>query len=322
MPVGCCVLRAFFELKKWLSKEKNMFNKDKAIAALLIAFVSVCSCSILHAEERPSQAKYDEYLDQCNKFFRPDGKACWSLGMILDERAGAGVKAGDERQKIREKAISYFVKSCELNYGRGCNSVAKRIKSKNKKEADRYYDKAKKLGEEYRVMANRGIDAHKNGDLKTASELFDKACNGNLGFGCRNKAIMFFNENKDKEGYALLVEACKKGDALSCYGASLDKSADFAIKAEENCYKDVNCSSELMVDICKKLESNNEYFHSTKLAKFGCDHLSGEACSIYARNSELGKGIRKNMEIAKKYYGIACDLGDSYGCDSFARLSE
>ena len=281
----------FFVLKKWLRKEKNMFNKDKAIAALLIAFVSVCSCSILHAEERPSQARYDEYLDQCNKFFRPDGKACWSLGMILEERAGAGVKTEDERQKIQEKADSYFIKSCKLNYGRGCNSAAISIKKKNKEEADIYYDKAKKLGEEYRVMTNRGNDARRNGDLKTALELFDKACNGNHAAGCRSKAFMFLKENKSKESNALFVEACKKGDAVSCYIASLDKGADFAIKAEENCYKDVNCPSKLMVDICKKLESNNEYFHSTKLAKFGCEHLSGEACSIYARNSELGKGI-------------------------------
>jgi len=34
-----------------------------------------------------------------------------------------------------------------------------------------------------------------------------------------------------------------------------------------------------------------------------------------------GKGVRKNMDIAKELFGKACDNGDQDGCDNYRILN-
>ncbi|QLB43880.1 tetratricopeptide repeat protein [Mannheimia pernigra] len=37
---------------------------------------------------------------------------------------------------------------------------------------------------------------------------------------------------------------------------------------------------------------------------------------------EFGEGVQQNLNMAKHYYGLACDKGHQKGCTNYARLNE
>ena len=37
---------------------------------------------------------------------------------------------------------------------------------------------------------------------------------------------------------------------------------------------------------------------------------------------EYGFGVKQNKQVAKKWYGEACDGGDQGGCDNYKKLNQ
>lgn len=92
-------------------------------------------CVSVNAQERPRQDKFENYVNECTKFFKPDGEACWKAGIVLDERAGAGVKTENEKETIVTEARRFYKKGCDLNFARACNGFVRynKISNENKK---------------------------------------------------------------------------------------------------------------------------------------------------------------------------------------------
>ena len=105
-----------------------MFKKSIVLSLLAMLCVSV------NAQERPRQDKFENYVNECTKFFKPDGEACWKAGIVLDERAGAGVKTENEKETIVTEARRFYKKGCDLNFARACNGFVRynKISNENK----------------------------------------------------------------------------------------------------------------------------------------------------------------------------------------------
>ena len=121
----------------------------------------------------------------------------------------------------------------------------------------------------------------------------------------------------------LLSAGCEKGSARSCLMLYVDSNdVKYLNRSNDLCYYDVNCSEKPTTSITQFLIKEGQLTAASKLAKFGCDHLYAESCRRYAEMCEVGQGTRKNKDLAKQFYGKACDLGDDDGCEGFARLQE
>lgn len=121
----------------------------------------------------------------------------------------------------------------------------------------------------------------------------------------------------------LLSAGCEKGSARSCLMLYVDSNdVKYLNRSHDLCYSDVNCSEKPTTSITQFLIKEGQLTAASKLAKFGCDHLYAESCRRYAEMCEVGQGTRKNKDLAKQFYGKACDLGDNDGCEGFARLQE
>lgn len=300
-----------------------MFKKSIVLSLLAMLCVSV------NAQERPRQDKFENYVNECTKFFKPDGEACWKAGIVLDERAGAGVKTENEKETIVTEARRFYKKGCDLNFARACNGFVRYNKISNENKII-YLNKGIELGSPVCISAFAGYEL-KNGNKQKAKELWKQACEKNFGDACFHLSFELFKESNNKDlSYEwfkpikdLLSAGCEKGSARSCLMLYVDSNdVKYLNRSNDLCYSDVNCSEKPTTSITQFLIKEGQLTAASKLAKFGCDHLYAESCRRYAEMCEVGQGTRKNKDLAKQFYGKACDLGDNDGCEGFARLQE
>jgi len=53
-----------------------------------------------------------------------------------------------------------------------------------------------------------------------------------------------------------------------------------------------------------------------------CDGGDALECYVLGKMYEEGKGVKKSYSKAKEFYGKACDVGDAFGCEAYARLNK
>ncbi|MBS9782421.1 MAG: sel1 repeat family protein [Arcobacter sp.] len=66
---------------------------------------------------------------------------------------------------------------------------------------------------------------------------------------------------------------------------------------------------------------NKNYMKMNEYLKKGCTAKDSLSCIGLAGAYEEGLGLRQNLDLAKEYYGKACDLGNQEGCDKYKRLN-
>ncbi|MDQ7067554.1 MAG: hypothetical protein Q9M40_06055 [Sulfurimonas sp.] len=53
-----------------------------------------------------------------------------------------------------------------------------------------------------------------------------------------------------------------------------------------------------------------------------CENSVAEACQHYAFCHEIGRGVKRDREVAKEYYKKSCELGIDDGCFYVKQLTE
>lgn len=69
-------------------------------------------------------------------------------------------------------------------------------------------------------------------------------------------------------------------------------------------------------------EQKGDFKKALVLFDKGCYLDNADACKFIAKAYEEGKHMRQDLPLAKEYFGKACDLGDTEGCDEYRRLNE
>lgn len=182
-----------------------------------------------------------------------------------------------------QKGLSFCTRACELDNTSGCWRLAN-------------------------IFENGLENIPKN--LTTAIKYRVKTCK--LGDGilsqlsCQTLADNYY---KGTNGYAQNFAKAKEYYELACNGG--DMNGCFALGTlhykGQGTPKDFFKAFELFETACEKTDKG--------LAK-------GKACEKLASLYKNGEGIKQNLPLAKKYFGLACDLKVQAGCASYKKLNE
>lgn len=157
-------------------------------------------------------------------------------------------------------------------------------------------------------------------DLKKAYKFYDKACTLGLAKACSNLALLLKEQGYENEAILAFNRGCKLADATSCnsvatfYEEEKDgeltlsfykKSCD--LKDAGACYKlgSIYEKGEL---VRQNLKSSLSFYSQS------CSFGLGEACYLLGRYNEKEK---KDMQSAKKYFGMACDRKHKEACEAY-----
>lgn len=298
----------------------------------IVAVVALSVCAYL-AYLYPTQNEFLCFLNQ--------GDKCYAAG--LDYQKGTDTIKIDEN---KEKQLSYYQKSCELNYALGCEREAElgdnglRL-DKNYKNSIELYTKACNLDKKAAInscikLANVyfggvfvKIDTFKSHDL------FEESCTNGSGESCSYLATYFYHSIAAKEENPKFYNYLKK----SCdyeYGPGCISLYEYFYKKNPNSdSKFINEIKNKGINICKSKCNDNDAENCYEL---GINYLSGQigireintgidllfkACNLESGNEcytigtlfEDGFHVNKNIETASTFYRFACEYGDLGGCN-------
>lgn len=177
--------------------------------------------------------------------------------------------------------------------------------------------------------------AYEQKDYKKAFELYKKSCD-NMDFaGCYWSGLLYYTGEGVEKDYNtannFFEKACNGGYVKSCHvlasnyyrGEGVNKDIKMAISLFEKA-----CNSDNMVS-CNMLGisyHNGEgvkqsYKKAFDLWKKVCENSNGAVASIACYNLATlynnGTGVRINENLAREYFGKACDLGEEKGCEAY-----
>ncbi len=136
-------------------------------------------------------------------------------------------------------------------------------------------------------------------EKKYLRKITDEVCKSfNVGYICLLSA-RFYEENRDKEKANLLLK-------------------------EANTYLKNECDGGIGISCFLNAISYNEKKNYVKMNEYlrkGCTLKDSLSCINLAESYEEGLGLRQDLDLAKEYYGKACDLGDQEGCDKYKKLN-
>lgn len=310
----------------------------KLSTSLNIFIIAVSAVSIANASERPSHANYDKYVNECTSYFNSNGESCWNAGMILKEKAQSGIKTEAEKQELMSKARVYFKRGCDLKNGRACNSMASTYVISGGEYSDKdlfinYLYKGKEC-KDLNAIAKLAILSYQKDKKEEDVKTLEALCSKGGRTACGYLAAIAYDEHVereyDRDSFNKMREAFKVACLASDVDACLLLYSDTSLTEAENkkyldiaveqCYKDVNCQSKTLTRIVEKLAKEQQYTSASKLANFGCDHLYAYSCYLFGEMAKKGVGTRKDLTLAKEYFGKACDLGNNEGCKGYASL--
>ena len=297
----------------------------------IVAVVALSVCAYL-AYLYPTQNELLCFFNQ--------GDKCYAAG--LDYLKGTDTIKIDEN---KEKQLSYFQKSCELNYALGCEREAElgdnglRL-DKNYKNSIELYTKACNLDKKAAInscvkLANvyfRGvfvkIDTFKSRDL------FEESCTNGSGESCYFAACFYYSFEAKEENpkyYNYLKKSCDYEYGPGC----ISLYEYFYEKNPNSDSKFINEIKNKGINICKSKCNDNDAENCYEL---GINYLSGQigireintgidllfkACNLESGNAcytigtlfEDGFHVNKNIETANTFYRFACEYGDLGGCN-------
>lgn len=265
----------------------------ESVAMKKICFLFICF-GVLFASDTNLQNK-------CNK---NDAGACHNLAVQFYE------------SKDYQNAFKYFKKACELKFNQSCFNIG--------------------------LMSEQGKGTPK--DEFKAFDMFSKTCIKNKKgkynpyFGCANLAFLYLDgrgvRQNFKAGIEILNDTCKDGNLANCEILSNIYNDGYS-----GITKDTNKAMEILEFSCKKGEinaclkiSNNlldgnitdqkKIQKGISMLENVCKLKNSEAClklGIYYTN---GNFVKQNLTVAKEFFGIACDLRNEKGCQSYKILNE
>ncbi|EAI5466814.1 sel1 repeat family protein [Campylobacter lari] len=144
--------------------------------------------------------------------------------------------------------------------------------------------------------AQLGALYHEEGNYKEANKYFAKSCNQNNYMACFILAYAYDNAQgvkKDtKKANELYAKACTGNFYQACYNLGISYS------------------------------QKKDYKTAFVLNHKSCDgNISGGCFNVGVAFSE-SKGVEHNLDMAKKYYQKACDLGSKQGCEASKKVEK
>lgn len=157
-----------------------------------------------------------------------------------------------------------------------------------------------------------------NGSLDNANDFYQKACNLKSGKACfilANNLKDLFQEDK----YKL---SCELGVAEGCtaYGILLyeRKEEDESVKyLKLGCTKNSKLGCRAMGNFYMK---NQKFFKANENYKQACNLRDGFSCNQIGIDYAQGIAVRKDIEKARDYFGLACDYKNKSGCRNYANM--
>jgi TPR repeat protein len=249
-------------------------------------------------------------------------------------------------EKDEEKAIANYSKACNLGMLKSCMNLASKYfnfdsnnaSSEDQENAYINYMKVcdKGTAEDcYKLGFRYAGNYYFNGDKQKASEFFKKSCEKGDKRGCE-----YLSSSDDKSiSVHYSMKACDYGDTESCY-----RAGRIYYYGEGNVQQDINKAKALYKKHCDKPNYFSQCKHGI-MQDYAINFLGGEYCpqaeAFYVnecnkKNPEacftLGnmyyevRGIKSvgyqsdNWKQAKFFYGKACDLKYSKGCERYSDL--
>ncbi len=246
-----------------------------------------------------------------------EGASCGLIGALY-------LTAKGSVKKDTQKALFYMKKACKGSYPKSCMDMGILYQSLKKfnKAVESYETGCAKnnIGSCYNLatMYYRGDGIPKS--LEKAKKLYKKACElGDTKNGCKRYKMLSL-KGLEKNDINTLITKCKQKDAIACHNLSavLYKNKDFkkAFAIEK-----LACINKYAMG-CKNIALS--YFKGEHVAKdpqkalmyFKAAGSLGEGSGFFNAGNmyQFGKGIKKDLQAAKKMYEKGCFALDMPSC--------
>lgn len=286
-----------------VKKKKNYKKLYWGIGIVAVVALSVCAYL---AYLYPTQNELLCFFNQ--------GDKCYAAG--LDYQEGTDTIKKDEN---KEKQLSYYQKSCELNYALGCEREAElgdnglRL-DKNYKNSIELYTKACKLDKKAAInscvkLANVyfggvfvKIDTFKSRDL------FEESCTNGSGESCYLATYFYYSfeaKEKNPKFYDYLKKSCDYEYGPGC----ISLYEYFYEKNPNSDSKFINEIKNKGINICKSKCNDNDAENCYEL---GINYLRGQIgkSKKYEISPKRIREINTGIDLLFK----ACNLGSGNAC--------
>ena len=252
-----------------------------------------------------------------------------------DKRSGRGCNVlariyrfGHILGKDDVKASALVRQACELNFGPGCTRA--------------------------------GVECLGRQDYSCAHALLQKACDLGHGLGCANLAHLETNSDKalslnrlacdsmqpscvrlaqmyrlgegvekdPKKALNILVEGCKKGDAMSCEQSGIYYSEGLGAEANHSKAHAIfqnACEVEKLAHSCARLAAlyraglggAKDFKLARTYFSSACDDDDAESCVLLGTMFQMGEGGAADPARAAQIFQKSCASGQGMGCTAF-----
>lgn len=254
------------------------------ILIIILSFVLCDSAKAQVLYRLASKTTFEKSKSDCEA---GQGEACAVHGYFYMLRAS-------DKNDISQSA-KYFEKSCALNSGVGCFSVAS--------------------------LLERGFSGEPN--PKEANIKFEQSCNLNYEDGCIHLGFKFAQGNgvaKDLEkALSYFSKFCNSKSMRSCYyrreiGIKLQKPEISKLHVP---YKSNFGNDYALVQASSKWQSA-DYDNANKALDKLCAKNNPNACVMLGESYFFGLGLKQDMSKAADLYEKGCNLNIPMGCDGLA----
>lgn len=275
---------AIMSLFKWIFPKNDIFKGQLMKRLFFALLLGFMSANA----DRLSDTEWDDLYMKCAK------DKVESACKTLISNGLPNVKACDKDSCLQvgviywqigatQKGLSFYTKSCELGSADGCASTAN-------------------------VFEYGWGNVPKN--LTTAIKYSAKACKLDSYYACMKLSTIASNYYNGTNGYARNYAKAKEYYELACnnYG-----------------YVFMGSCFTLGTMYHKGQGTQKDFFKAFELFKKVCETENfnkGKACERLGSLYKNGEGIKQNLPLAKKYFGVACDLKVQAGCASYKKLNE
>lgn len=271
----------------------------KLITLLLITLNLALADAISEAKAAIEIGDFETAISKLSKECNKKTKnlaACHNLGLVYLNGEGKASNLGE--------ALRLFKLACGSKTYQSCQSLG--------------------------LMYENGIGVTK--DLFIAFDYYKKSCDKSFWQGCANLAYMYENglgTRQDlKKARDLYEKACENKEYSSCVNLGLiyqnAKGVKRDLKKAKEFFK-IACDAKNSAS-CHNLSiiylsENNQTALLDSLAK-SCEYGMVENCLELGTAYTNGTNTEQNLTKAKEFFGKACDLRNSKGCDSYKVLNE
>lgn len=206
-------------------------------------------------------------------------------------------------------AAQFFKKGCDSDYGDGCSM----------------------LGSIYFI--GNGVER----DYQQALSFARKGCDLKSSLGCHIQAVSYLEGKGVKQdvvkGIKLLRRNCDEnsnGDScaiLASYyhqGESLSQDYDMALSLSRKAC-DLESAAGCLLAAGMYGQGFGgiaiDYEKAAKYARKSCDFGDGAGCNLIAEMYSRGLGVKRNLEMAKQFYEVSCNLKQDKACESLKKLN-